>query len=98
MNARQKAKYYKRKYESLLKEPVRYKVETHPIDTLRFERYYPKALVMQGDDYIIDVLKRDLANGLVDKLNNYMDYKTEFCPHLNQYRFVGEFQVVRRKW
>lgn len=35
MNARQKAKKYKRMYEELLNSPVKFKVEEHKIDTLR---------------------------------------------------------------
>ena len=46
MNARQKAKRFKRLYEDLLKQtpPIVFE-EPHQIDTLRVERMYPEELV-----------------------------------------------------
>lgn len=46
MNARQKAKKYKRLYEDLLKQtpPIVFE-EPHHIETLRFERAYPEELI-----------------------------------------------------
>lgn len=45
MNARQKAKKYKKAYEDLLKQPVRQYVVTHPVDTLHFKKKYHMELV-----------------------------------------------------
>lgn len=91
MNARQKAKKYKRMYEELLKQPVK-------IDTLRSERLYPEALIMQGNSsHLREVIVKDIAQGLASSLDKYMDYHTEFCPHINKYRFYGEIKVVNRK-
>lgn len=95
MNARQKAKKYKRMYEALFKQPVRFKVKQHKIDTLRFERFYPEALVVHGNNsYLRDVIVKDIAQELSSSLDKYIDYRTEFCPHINQYRFYGEIKVV----
>lgn len=97
MNARQKAKKYKRMYEQLLNKPVKYKVEQQKVDTLRFERFYPKELVVQpNDSYFQEVITRDIAKEMVNSLDKYMDYYTEFCPHINKYRFYGEIKFVRR--
>lgn len=97
MNARQKAKYYKRKYEMLLKQPIQFKVEQHKIDTLRFERFYPDALIVQEKgDYLREIVVKDIAQGLASSLDKYIDYRTEFCPHINKYRFLGEIKVVDR--
>lgn len=97
MNARQKAKKYKRMYEALLNQPVRFKVEQHKIDTLRFERFYSEALIMQGDSgYLREVIVKDIAQGLASSLDKYIDYNMEFCPHINKYRFYGELKVVDR--
>jgi len=94
MNARQKAKKFKRMYEELLKQPVTIKVEQHKIDTLRFERRYPKALVMSNyNSYFQHCMAKDLA----EKLDKYIDYHMEFCPHTNEYRFVGEIKVVEKR-
>ena len=97
MNARQKAKKYKRMYEALLKQPVRFKVEQHKIDTLRFERFYPEALIAQGDSsYVREAIVKDITQGLASSLDKYINYNTEFCPHINKYRFYGEIRVVDR--
>lgn len=99
MNARQKAKKYKRLYKELLNRPVEFKLEQHihKIDTLRFERFYPEALIANGNSsYLREVMIRDIAHGLASSLDKYIDYKTEFCPHMNKYRVYGEIKVVDR--
>lgn len=95
MNARQKAKKYKRMYEELLNKPVKYKVEQHKIDTLRIKRYYPTKLVMEeGSSYFRHCVVKDIAYSLAQSLDKYINYYTEFCPHANEYCFVGEIKVV----
>lgn len=97
MNARQKAKKYKRMYEKLLNQPVKFKVEQHKIDTLRFARVYPKALVTKEyTSYLRDVIIKDIALEIARSLNKYAEYHTEFCPHINMYRLYGEIKVVSR--
>ena len=98
MNARQKAKKYKRMYEALLNQPVKFNVEQHKIDTLRFERFYPSALIMHADNsYLREVIVKDIAQGLASSLDKYIDYYMEFCPHINKHRFCGEIKIVSRK-
>lgn len=99
MNARQKAKKYKRMYEELLKQSVQFKVEQYKIDTVRFKSHYPTAeLVMQDDSsYFRHCVVKDIAHSLAESLDKYIDYYTEFCPHINEYWFVGEIKVVSRK-
>ena len=77
-------------------KPLNLKVEHHKIDTLKFERYYPEALVQQSDEYVKDILMKDLSNGLVYMLKDYATFDTEFCPNINQYRFRAEVDVVRK--
>ena len=97
MNARQKAKMYKSMYENLLKRHVELKVEQHKIDTLRFEQFYPEALITPGNsNYLREVIVRDIAQSLASSLGKYIDYRTEFCPHINKYRFLGEIRVVEK--
>ena len=101
MNARKKAKKYKRMYEELVKQPqpIRYKIERSKIDTLRFERLYPgpEAIIfMENSNYLREVIAKDIALSLASSLDKYIDYHTEFCPHINQYRIWGEIKVVDR--
>ena len=98
MNARQKAKKYKRMYEALLAQSVEFKVEQHKIDTLRFERFYPEELATL--DYCRETIFRDIAQCLASNLDKYLNYYTEFCPHVGQYRFYGEINLeqIERKY
>lgn len=97
MNARQKAKYYKRKYEELKNMPLpKFTVNNYKVDTLEFQRLYPEALIVNGmEDEIKNIITRDLVNGLVLQMDKYVTVKTYFEPHWNHYRFVGEVKVVR---
>lgn len=101
MNARQKAKKYKKMYEDFLKckksliQPVKYEVNQCKIDTLRCERFYPEALIAQEDSNSLrKVIIKDIAQTLANSLDKYINYYTEFCPHKNEYRFRGEIKVV----
>lgn len=98
MNARQKAKKYKRMYEELLKQPVKYTVEQHKIDTVRFERRIPEPLVTRNNtDYLRHCIVKDVAHSLAEHLDKYITCYTEFCPHTNDYRICGEIKVVDGK-
>lgn len=92
MNARQKAKHYKRMYEELLNRPINPKV-----DTLRFSRLYPQPIITSSDeDITTKILTRDLVNALVDQMDKYITIKTEFLPFMHQYKFNAVVEVVRR--
>lgn len=97
MNARQKAKYYKRKYEELANMPLpKFTVTNYKVDTLRFQRLYPEYLIINyNENKIIDIIKRDLANELVSQMDKYAIVESYFEPHLNQYKFVGVVKGVR---
>ena len=96
MNARQKAKKYKRMYEELLKSPVKFKVEQHKIDTLRFERFYPVRASFESSGFLREVVLKDIAEGLASNLDKYIDYRTEFCTDLKMFKVHGEIMLVNR--
>jgi hypothetical protein len=98
MNARQKAKRYKRMYEELVNKPVKITVEQHKIDRLRFKRVYPRYLVIdENSSYFKEVILKDIAFDLVKSLDKYIDYHTEFYLDTNEYCFVGEIKVVEKE-
>lgn len=99
MNARQKAKKYKRMYEALLKKPVEIKVEQHKIDTLRFERFYTylESPILKNSDYLRNVIANDISRCLVNDHGKYIDFHIEFCPHINRYRLYGEIKVINKE-
>ena len=99
MNARQKAKKYKRINEALLNQPVKFKVEQYKIDTLGFERFfYPKDPILQNDNCLQEVIAEDIAQGIANNLYKYIDYNIEFCPHINMHRFYGEIKILERTY
>lgn len=99
MNARQKAKKYKRMYEALLKKPIEFKVEHHKIDTVRFERFYPyfESSILEDEDYLRNVIANDIADCLMDDKDKYIEFHIEFCPHINRYRLCMEIKVVNKE-
>ena len=97
MNARQKAKYWKRKYEELASMPLNktIAVTSKTIDTLRVERIYPAALVVDFSKSLIkETIMKDFAFEITDQIGRYVDYSTEFDPHSNSYRFSAKLNVV----
>ena len=96
MNARQKAKYYKRKYEELAKMPLpKFTVTNYKVDTLRLQRLYPEALIEKGkENTLTDIIIKDLANELASQIGRYVTVTANFEPHINYYRIVGEIRVV----
>jgi hypothetical protein len=99
MNARQKAKYYRRKYEELANMPLRkLTVTNHKVDSLKFQKSYPEDLIsMSKENEIKNMVTRDLVDGLVSQMDKYVTVKTWFEPCLNHHIFAGEVKVVRTK-
>lgn len=112
MNARQKAKEYKRKYIALMNRFIKshhvelHHVELHgkqyKIDTVRFERFYPAPLIdghysMHLHSYLQKTIGEDIAQWLVNDHGKYIDFHIEFCPDINRYRLYGEIKVVNKE-
>lgn len=99
MNARQKAKYYKRKYEEIAKMPLpKFTENNYRVDTLRFERLYPEALISNtNEENMSEKITKDLFFELAGQMDKYVTVKTNFEPHLNHFRVVGEIKVVRKE-
>ena len=99
MNARQKAKKYKRMYEELLKQSVSqeawFEVERRKIATLRFERFYPKEFIDNCDN-LQEVIANDMVRLSGTCFSQHIDYRTEFCYPMNMYRVYAEIKVVGR--
>ncbi len=96
MNARQKAKMYKRMLDKLLNQPVKFNVVTPKVDTLRYEQFFDEDLLAQPEHikYIRRGMRAKIAEELVSELNNYINFSTEYQPDLHRYRVCGEIKVV----
>lgn len=87
MNARQKAKYYKRKYEEKLKQPK--------TDIIQFEQFYPAAFIMHNpNNYLREAVVNDIARYMAVNLNKYIVYRAIYYPRLDEYKIFGRLRVV----
>jgi len=96
MNARQKAKYYKRKYEETKVKPIpKFIVSKYNVDTLKAKQLCPKDLIENNDENIyIDIITRALAQCLASQADKYMTITTQYEPSLRSYIIDGEIKVV----
>ena len=97
MNARQKAKYYKRKYEELASCPIIPQVYTytHHIDTLKFEKYYPDTVAIGNEEHFKRIAISDFTKYITERLEDYTVFRMDYNPEFYQHRVIGEIKVVR---
>ena len=100
MNARQKAKKYKRAYEALLKEKphiVFHEVPCPPIDTLHFGEFISRDFIEQDNkDYIRHIVINSFAEELAKCPGKYIESHIEYIPYEEKYRLLCSIRVVRR--
>ena len=99
MNARQKAKKYKRAYEALTakwKPPIELKKEEYKIDTLNVSMILPKESALLGDDYIRKIVIDSFAEELAKCTEKYIDGYTEYLPYDGRSRLHYQMKVLRR--
>lgn len=80
MNARQKAKYYKRKYKELQDDPYRPRLEVRNIytETLKVTKCFPDYMIEDNPD----VIKHELSRGLADAVERYVHIETRHVEGL----------------
>lgn len=83
MNARQKAKKYKRMYEALLNEKphIIFHEITPTIDTLKFSMRLHKQEALLGDDYIKTIIINSFTEELAKCPEKYIEGYTEYLPY-----------------
>jgi hypothetical protein len=98
MNARQKAKRYKRMYEALSaksKPPIEFKEEEYKIDTLKFTTAFSEEFVSQADyNYLREVVINSFAEKLVKCGDKYIEYRLEHLPYLKEYLIHLQMKVL----
>ena len=97
MNARQKAKKYKKAYEDLLKQPVRHYVVNHPVDTLHFRKRYPLEMVnCYSKEAFERRVRNDIKRELMNKIEPYIDWRLDEDIQNDCYLLDFRIKVVSR--
>jgi len=98
MNARQKAKRYKRMYEALSaksKPPIEFKEVEYKIDTLKFTTAFSEEYASQADySYLREVAINSFAEKLVKCGDKYIEYRLEHLPYLKKYLIHLQMRVL----
>lgn len=96
MNARQKAKYYKRKYEQIANQSMESlvkEVRRCDVDTIELNRLYSDREM--ENDFIQSTVKRDLALEIAKQMDRYVEYRTNYLPEIQKYRLIARVRIVR---
>ena len=102
MNARQKAKRYKRLYEEYTRLTIKPTIVTdrRKVDTLKFSREYPEVLVKNlnsgCDEWIKNAIQRDLCFELLKKFGDYVDTSIDLDTYNGKYIVTGTINILRR--
>jgi hypothetical protein len=95
MNARQKAKYYKRKYKELsfmlISKSI---IESRKIDTLKFKKYYPKEDAIISSEYIKHTAKSDFVDYIASRIDDYAVFEEHFDEISNNFYVTGKIDIV----
>ena len=102
MNARQKAKYWKKKYNQIANMPLPTVVKT-PSDvvTLKFKREYPcEDFIPVGSwvtnsEHASNVIKHDLAKYLSENVMDLVDYKIHKDYERDLYELIGRISILK---
>ena len=93
MNARQKEKRYKQKYEQLKNAYMKPLFEVrYRVDHVRFTKTYPKELIIENQ--FPDIVRDDLTKGLTNQLNDYIEYKIWENPFIDTVNLEAEIKVA----
>lgn len=94
MNARQKAKKYKRLYESLLKNPIHFVSEPRRICRLKFQRLYQREIIEKNSDIIQELIVDDVVKEFRNNINKYCKFHIERDFYQELWRLYGEIDIV----
>lgn len=96
MNARQKAKRYKKLYESLIKQQsVNFQIHNFSTSIIKASTIvsYEKAEILQEKESI-EVIKGELAQELAKELKEKMDISVDYYPESHIYKVYGTVRIV----
>ena len=96
MNARQKAKHYKKLYEqTLATTPIHYQVHNVQTDVIKTSTLIPYVMVknQQLSDYD-EIFKQMLGRGLSEEIKKRMEIEVVDYPGMQCYKVYGIIRVV----
>lgn len=96
MNARQKAKYYKKLYEqTLAKTPVQFQVQRLKTDVIKTCTMVPYVMVKNQElSNYEEIFKEMVGLGLSDVIKNKMEIEVVDYPGMHCYKVYGCIRVV----
>lgn len=95
MNARQKAKKYKKLYESMQKQPLNVHVHNFQTSTIKACILLPYEMQKyQAESECMELIKNKLAHELAKELKEKMDIVVEDYPPQCVYKVYGTVRVV----
>ena len=95
MNARQKAKHYKKLYERMQKQPINlqvHNVNTNIIQACTLVPYEMMKVIQESED--MELIKNKLAREIANGLKETMDIKIVDYPPQCIYKVYGTVRVV----
>ena len=100
MNARQKAKRYKKELQALqakYKPSIEFKVENYKIDTIKSDITLDERLVAGCDmNYIKEVAINDLTQYLVKHFDEYVNWYIKHLPYALKCHIRYQIKVLRK--
>lgn len=93
MNARQKAKKYKRLYHQLLASPINFTVNTVNYHTVMAQKSIPEEVALsciKDDTYI----RESLSRVMVKEIMPYIKINTQYEPRNCSYTFAAMLRIV----
>ena len=97
MNARQKAKQYKKLYERMQKQPINLQVHNFKTSIIKSAVVVPyeKALTLETSELEeVELIKTKLASELAEGIKETMDITVVDCPPECIYKVYGTIRVV----
>lgn len=95
MNARQKAKHYKKLYESMQKQPINLQVHNFKTNIIQACTCVPYEMVRyQQESEYMEVIKNKLAREIAEELKETMDIVVDDYPPQCVYKVYGTVRVV----
>lgn len=92
MNARQKAKKYKKLYYQLLNSPINFTVNTVKFHTVMTKRVIPEEVALPcltDNNYVKETIARDMAKEIMP----YVRIKTQYEPTTCSYVVAGMIRI-----